>query len=145
MEFDIIFEPPRATAQEKKYACRNGVVYVYESEQTKAAKKLLRMVLSPHAPREPYAETVVIDVMWRFPYKGKAHYDGEYKSTRPDTDNLNKALKDVMTKLGYWQDDALVARETIAKIWHKAHPGLFIRIKPITETKLIGIQDQDWM
>lgn len=143
MEFDIVFEPPRATAQEKKYASRNGAVYVYESEQAKEAKRILRMVLAPHAPREPYAGTVAIDVMWRFPYKGKAHYDGEYKATRPDTDNLDKALKDVMTKLGYWEDDALVARETIVKIWHKAHPGLFIRIQPIKETKLIGIQEQD--
>ena len=73
MEFDIIFAPPRATAQEKKYARRNGAVYVYESEQAKEAKRILRMVLAPHTPREPYTGTVAIDVMWRFPYLSLIH------------------------------------------------------------------------
>ena len=44
---------------------------------------------------------------WCFP-KGK-HSDGEYKATKPDTDNLQKMLKDVMTEVGFWKDDALVA------------------------------------
>lgn len=73
-------------------------------------------------------------------YYGVSHT----KQTRPDTDNLDKALKDVMTELGFWTDDALVAREHIAKIWHRAKPGLFIRISPITDTKLTKIQEQEW-
>lgn len=143
MEFDIVFDPPRSTAQEKKYASRNGRIFVYESERAKEARRLLQMVLAPHAPRNPLTGALALDVMWRFPYSGKSHYDGEYKQTRPDTDNLDKALKDVMTGLGYWADDALVAREHIEKIWHKAHPGLFIRIKSIAATKLIVIQEHE--
>lgn len=103
------------------------------------------MVLAPHTPKKPFSGAVSLEVMWRFPYKGKAHYDGEYKQTRPDTDNLDKALKDVMTKLGYWGDDAQVAREHIVKIWHKAKPGIFVRITSITETKLVQVQEQEWI
>ena len=109
MEFDIRFDPPRSTAQEKQYAVRNGRVVVYETANAKAAKQLLRLVLAPYTPRNPLTGAVALYVTWRFPYKGKTHVDGEYKTTRPDTDNLNKALKDVMTDLGYWKDDALVA------------------------------------
>ena len=144
MEIDVQFDPPRATAQEKKYTDRNGKVVVYESVQAKTAKQILRLVLAPHKPRGAMTSAVALDVLWRFPYKGSAHYEGEYKQTRPDTDNLDKALKDVMTELGFWTDDALVAREHIAKIWHRAKPGLFIRISPITDTKLTKIQEQEW-
>lgn len=135
MEFDIHFDPPRATAQEKQYAVRNGRVVVYETAKARDAKQLLRLVLAPHAPREPLTGAVALYVTWRFPYKGKAHVDGEYKTTRPDTDNLDKALKDVMTALGYWTDDALVAKEQIEKIWHKERPGLHVRVEDIAELR----------
>lgn len=141
-EIDVRFEPPRSTAQEKQYTVKNGKVRVYETANAKAAKQLLRLVLAPHAPREPLTGAIGLDVMWRFAYKGRAHYDGEYKTTRPDTDNLDKALKDVMTQLGYWSDDALVAREHIVKIWHKSRPGLFIRITAIKDTPFTKILEQ---
>lgn len=38
MEFDIHFDPPRATAQEKQYAVRNGRVVVYETAKARDAK-----------------------------------------------------------------------------------------------------------
>ena len=33
-------------------------------------------------------------------------WDGEYRTTKPDTDNLQKLLKDCMTATGFWTDDA---------------------------------------
>ncbi|MBE6902906.1 MAG: RusA family crossover junction endodeoxyribonuclease, partial [Ruminococcaceae bacterium] len=51
-----------------------------------------------------------------------------YKLTKPDTDNLNKLLKDCMTKLGFWKDDALVASEIIEKFYGEI-PGVYIRIE----------------
>ena len=135
MEFDIRFDPPRSTAQEKQYAVRNGRVVVYETANAKAAKQLLRLVLAPYTPRNPLTGAVALYVTWRFPYKGK--------TTRPDTDNLNKALKDVMTDLGYWKDDALVAREHIEKIWHKEHPGIYVRIVDISEAMALSPKGQE--
>ena len=67
---------------------------------------------------------------WCFPITGK-HYDGEYKGTSPDTDNLQKLLKDVMTDLGYWTDDALVASEIIEKFYSKI-PGIYIAIEELS-------------
>jgi Holliday junction resolvase RusA-like endonuclease len=64
---------------------------------------------------------------WLFPITGK-HQNGEYKTTRPDTDNLQKMLKDVMTHLGYWTDDALVASEIIEKFYSDI-PGIYIAIE----------------
>ena len=65
---------------------------------------------------------------WCFP-KGK-HSDGEYKATKPDTDNLQKMLKDVMTEVGFWKDDALVASEITEKFWAE-QTGIFISIEDL--------------
>ena len=62
---------------------------------------------------------------WCFP-KGR-HRDGEYRVTRPDTDNLQKLLKDCMTQAGFWKDDAQVASELCEKFWAET-PGIYIRI-----------------
>ena len=60
------------------------------------------------------------------------HKDGEYRTQKPDTDNLQKLLKDCMTRCGFWKDDALVASETAEKLWAEA-PGIYIRIEELEE------------
>ena len=58
------------------------------------------------------------------------HKDGEYRITKPDTDNLQKMLKDCMTLVGFWKDDALVASEITEKFWAEK-PGIYIRIEEL--------------
>lgn len=41
-----------------------------------------------------------------------------------------KLLKDVMTGLGYWADDAQVASEITEKFWSE-QPGLYVRIEQL--------------
>ena len=60
--------------------------------------------------------------------KAAKHKDGEPMANKPDTDNLQKLLKDCMTKVGFWKDDALVCREIVEKFWADI-PGIYIRIK----------------
>jgi len=67
---------------------------------------------------------------WCFP-RG-VHKDGEYRITKPDTDNLQKMFKDVMTHLGFWKDDALVASDLCEKFWAEI-PGIYIKIQPLSE------------
>lgn len=66
---------------------------------------------------------------WCYTAIGK-HKNGEYKITKPDTDNMIKLLKDVMTGLGYWTDDAQVASEITEKFWSE-QPGLYVRIEQL--------------
>ena len=39
-----------------------------------------------------------------------------------------KLLKDVMTDLGFWKDDAQVASEITEKFWSDV-PGIFIKVE----------------
>lgn len=128
-QFFMAMEPPTCTHQEKKIGVRKGKPYTYEPAELKDARAKLEAHLGKHAPQMPYQAAVRLTVKWCFP-RPVDRQDGEYKTTRPDTDNLQKLLKDVMTKLGFWIDDALVASEIIEKFWADV-PGIFIRVEPL--------------
>ena len=128
-EFFMPMIPPTCTHQEKKVHVVKGKPVYYEPENLKAAKQKLIGHLRNHVPEEPVLHGVRLLVKWCFPISGQ-HKNGEYKITKPDTDNLQKLLKDCMTDLGFWKDDALVASEIIEKFWADI-PGIYIRIEEL--------------
>jgi len=121
--------PPTTTHQQKQVMVRNGKPVFYEPEELKAARAKLMGHLGQHVPNEKYTTAVRLMVKWCFPMI-EGSKDGQYKHTRPDTDNLQKLLKDCMSSCGYWTDDALVASEIVEKFWAKV-PGIYIRIEAI--------------
>lgn len=128
--FFLAMVPPTVTHQEKKIHVVKGKPVVYEPEELKAARAKLRDYLAPYRPPHPMTCGVRLMVKWCFPILGN-HYDGEYRTTKPDTDNLQKLFKDVMTQLGFWQDDALVASEIVEKFWAKT-PGIYVYLEELT-------------
>ncbi|WP_312047749.1 RusA family crossover junction endodeoxyribonuclease [Anaerotignum sp.] len=129
IEFFMAMVPPTCTHQEKKVRVVNGKPMFYEPPELKEARAKLAAHLSIHVPAERYVGAVRLITKWCFPSDGK-HKNGEYKITKPDTDNLQKLLKDVMTDLRYWKDDALVASEISEKFWNDP-PGIYIRIEEL--------------
>ena len=127
-EFFMPMIPPTVTAQEHKVRVRNGVPVFYDPAELKEAKAKLTAHLSGKAQCR-YTTAVRLVTKWCFPLT-EGHYDGEYKYTKPDTDNLQKMLKDCMTKLGFWTDDALVASEITEKFWAEV-PGIYISVEEI--------------
>ena len=128
-EFFIPMKPPTTTAQEHRVTIAEGKTYFYDPPAVKDAKQKLAAHLSKHVPDKPYTSAVRLLVKWCFPLTGK-HRDGDWRTSKPDTDNLQKLLKDVMTRLGYWKDDALVCSEICEKFW-AATPGIYIRIEEL--------------
>jgi len=129
IEFFMPMIPPTVTAQEHKVNVRNGKPVFYDPAELKVAKQKITAHLSKHSPSVPYTCGVRLIVKWLFPITGE-HSDGEYKTTKPDTDNLQKLLKDSMTKCGFWKDDALVASEIIEK-FYASHPGIYVKVEEI--------------
>lgn len=130
VSFFLPMKPPTVTHQEKQVAVINGKPQFYEPPELKAARAKLMAHLAGYAPAHKYSCPVRLIVKWCFP-RGK-HRDGEYKTTKPDTDNLQKLLKDVMTDLRFWKDDALVASEIVEKFWAEI-PGIYISISKLEE------------
>ena len=127
-EFFMPMIPPTVTHQEKQVTVKNGKPVFYEPPRLENARVKLTAYLSKHVPESPYRGAVRLIVKWCFP-KGR-HHNGEYKITKPDTDNLNKLLKDCMTECGFWKDDALVASEICEKFWAETS-GIYVRIESL--------------
>ncbi len=134
MRFFIATKPPTATAQEKKVAVVKGRPIFYDPPAVKAAKKVLTSHLVLHRPDEPLTGALTLRTMWLFP-RGKSHKNGEWRITKPDTDNLQKLLKDCMTKTGFWHDDAQVVREVVEKKWSDEPCGIDIEIIELEEVQ----------
>lgn len=127
-EFFMAIIPPTKTHQEKQVRIVKGKPIFYEPAELKAVRAKLEAHLAKHVPEQKYTGAVRLLTKWCFP-NGK-HPPGTYKTTKPDTDNMVKTLKDVMTKLGYWTDDSLVASEIIEKFWATV-PGIYIKIEAL--------------
>ena len=125
----IAMKPPTVTAQEHKVTVIHGIPRFYDTPEIKDARDKLAAHLSKHTPDRPYTGAVRLLTKWCFPLSG-SHRDGDWRTSKPDTDNLQKLLKDVMTSLGYWKDDALVCSEICEKFW-AATPGIYIHIEEL--------------
>lgn len=128
-EFFMPMIPPTKTHQEKKVRVVNGKPVFYEPQELKEVRATLTAHLSKHIPKQKYTKAVRLVCKWCFPIK-EGHKNGEYKTSKPDTDNLQKMLKDVMTTLSFWKDDALVSSEICEKFWADV-PGIYIRIEEL--------------
>ena len=129
----MLIIPPTATYQEKQVRVVNGKPVFYDPPEVKAARSKLTAHLAAHAPERPMEGAVRLMVKWCFP-RGR-HQNGQYRAIRPDTDNLQKLLKDCMTAVGFWKDDAQVASEICEKFWAEV-PGIYIRAEEIGEGPL---------
>lgn len=130
MKFFLAITPPTATAQEKQVRVVHGKPIFYNPTPVKEAKQLLIGHLSRHKPDEPLEGAIALTTVWLFP-KGKSHRHGEWRITKPDTDNLQKLLKDCMTKCGFWKDDAQVVKENVEKRWSDEPTGIYIEIQQL--------------
>lgn len=132
MKFKLKMIPPTATAQQKGERVVGGYIHHYKKKNVAQAEAILRDALLPYVPENPITDTPIwLSVVWMFPYpkSAKKHKPGwaRKKITRPDTDNLNKLLKDVMTDMGFWKDDALIYSEHIYKVYAD-EPGIKVEI-----------------
>ena len=129
IEFFIPGKPPTATAQQKGQNRLTGAYY--KPQKLKDAEQHYLAWAAQHRPKEPLEGALCLSVVFGFPETLK-HKSGDPKTSKPDTDNAVKLLKDCLTKLGFWRDDAQVARETVTKIY-AGNPGVLVRISTWAE------------
>lgn len=132
MQFFLNINPPTATAQMKQVQVVGGKPMFYDPPKVKEARNSLSALLSHHRPSCPLEGPVSLRVLWLFP-KGKSHRNGEWRITKPDTDNLQKMLKDCMTRVGFWKDDAQVVREIVEKRWSDDPAGIYIELEELED------------
>jgi len=131
LEFFMAMDPPTVTQQEHKVTVRNGKPVFYDPPELKTARSKLIGHLGKHVPDRNLDGPVELLVKWAFPAT-ESNKKNSWRITKPDTDNLQKLLKDCMTRCGFWKDDAVVCREIVEKFWYEP-PGIYIRITELEE------------
>ena len=132
LQFFMPMKPPTKTYQEKRFGVtKKGRAYTYEDAELKAVRQKLTAHLGKHMPEQPFNGALQLVTKWCFPVVGE-HKNHEWKTSKPDTDNLQKMLKDCMTECKFWHDDAQVASEVIQK-FYCAVPGIFISVQHLDE------------
>lgn len=131
IEFFLPMKIPTVTNQMHRIGAKkaNGQTIIYDTPELKTAKAKFTVNLYGHAPKEPLEGAVRLVTKWLFPISGK-HQDGEWKTTKPDTDNLIKLFKDCMAHCGYFVDDAQVASEITEKFWAEK-TGVYVCVEEI--------------
>jgi Holliday junction resolvase RusA-like endonuclease len=130
IEFFMPMVPPTVTAQQREIRVVKGKPVVYDTAEISAARAKLEGHLAPHAPAAPLDGPVRLIAKWCWPCEGTPHGDGEWRSTKPDVDNITKMLNDAMEKLGFFTNDSRVASGVTEKFW-AAVPGIYVRIEEL--------------
>ena len=135
--------PPTATAQQKGVFVRNGRAHFFTKEKVRDAEAFLSGLLAPYAPAEPMHGPVYFQARWCFPYR-KSERNSVVRAglevphtSRPDLDNLEKNLLDVLTRLRFWEDDSQVFTKSTAKVWG---PSGYLAIAAKTEAELFNMK-----
>lgn len=111
-------KPPTKTAQQKRVAFINKKAIFYNSKEQ---KKQNAFFISEINKQKGNFETLNqgIEIEIKFYFKKKSAKDLMPKITRPDLDNLAKALIDCFVKAGVIEDDGLVYKLVLEKYYFK--------------------------
>lgn len=117
------------TAQARpKVAVRGKFAQAYKTKDQQANERTLEACLKEHQPEKPLSGPLVLEFVAALPVprskskKAKeAMLNGwDYPAKKPDLDNLAKQLKDAMTRMQFWGDDAQVVCLRCKKIYAEA-------------------------
>ena len=126
IEFAEKFTIPSATPQQRKV----GGGGTHPTEGLRLARATWQALLEKHRPLKPMQKEAKLYVILTY-HTADPRKAGKPKTTRPDGDNLLKAIKDAATKAGWWRDDAIVFIEYIQRRWTIDEE--FVEIKAVGE------------
>lgn len=124
--------PPTTTHQAKKIIRAGKHASLADSKELKQVTSDYLTLLKPYQPDTPITGPVHLAIRFVWPYRKSEPRKNRCnlipKTTKPDWDNMAKTLQDVMTKLGFWLDDAQVFSASVGK-WWGYEPGITIVIQ----------------
>lgn len=133
LEFVAIGHPK---AQPRPRAFKRGAhAGVYDPGTAEHWKFTIREAAKEKWDQVPFLGAVRVDLTFVFP-RPKAHFrtgrnahllrddaPRKWHTTKPDRDNLEKAVLDALSSLGIWEDDCQVCTGPVCKVWSKDTSG----------------------
>jgi Holliday junction resolvase RusA-like endonuclease len=131
---------PRARAFARKMGVTETgepkfVARMYDAGTAESWKQQVALACTP--PDTPIEGPVCIELDFYLPRPKKISRRKDFSgpvpcTSKPDIDNLAKAVLDAMTTIGWWHDDAQVASLRLEKFWASTagnHVGVSIRLR----------------
>lgn len=117
MDIKFILEgkPPTKTAQQKRVTFSKGKVQFYNSAKQKQQNFALIEALTKQKTRACLEQALEVHIIFYFTKKRQKKT--EPKITRPDLDNMAKALIDCLMKAEIIKDDGLIYKLTLEKYY----------------------------
>ena len=113
---------PKAQPRVKAFA-RGRHAGVYTPDTADAWKaEVRRAALANRSTPEPLRGPLSVQLTFLMP-RPKSRKVDVWHTTRPDADNLAKAVLDALTDASIWGDDAQVAKMVVAKLYAKGTYG----------------------
>jgi Holliday junction resolvase RusA-like endonuclease len=137
---------PKAQPRPKAFARKFGdkwMARVYDSGTAEHWKSQIAIAAKPFLPLAPLIGPLELHLTFQFP-RLKHHFGSGKKAdalkngapyfhaSRPDFDNLAKAVCDALTQLGMWRDDNQIADCRIVKAYGP-HQGCAVKIIPLVD------------
>lgn len=133
---------PRAKAWFNKAV---GSARVYDPGTADGWKAIVALAAKPHVPPSPLTGPVTVRLVFWMP-RPKGHYRTgkrahelrdnapRWHTSKPDADNLAKAVLDVMANIGIWRDDTQVSRLIVEKVYSRTDkPGCLVNIEAMED------------
>ncbi|MCM1497244.1 MAG: RusA family crossover junction endodeoxyribonuclease [Clostridium sp.] len=140
MKFRIKCIPPKSTGQAglRILKRKDGSQFVgkFSNSKPKQAQNDLMTLLMPYAPDRPLDGALEVKIVWTFPWRKsepkKNRITGKkFCTVKPDLDNSTKIFQDILIRLGFWTDDAIISILHLEKYWGD-EPGIDVEITQLT-------------
>lgn len=141
MEIYLKCNPPKTTAQagNKILKTKSGRYFIGKMRSSKArqTESDLISLLYPYVPAEPLKGALKVEIRWVYGWRKSETKKNKAKGemwcvSRSDCDNLCKMFNDILTRLGFWIDDAQIAVLHFEKLYSN-EPRIELKITQLVE------------
>ncbi len=144
IKFFIPITPPKTTSQTKRLVMIGGKPRFFHKKEHQQAEGDLMVLMSAYAPSEPLTGPLALRIDFVFPWrksetKKRVALGSCPNDSRPDLDNQEKLVCDVMTKLRFYNDDGQIADKHTTKAWGD-EVGISVHLSTIDQTTLPPIE-----
>lgn len=145
MQFRVLGIPkaqPRARAFARKMGGK-FVARVYDAGTAESWKSMVVTCGNAVRPQVPLEGPLRVDITFLMPRparlrKKKSPPGRIWFASKPDRDNLDKAVLDAMTQTGWWIDDAQVVSGMVQKVYCAVDeaPGAIIAVRQLLDSEV---------
>lgn len=131
LRFWISVEPPTTTHNDLVTSVnkKTGKAFIRKSDKLHEVEASLEARIAPNRPEEQFHGACEISMC--ICYQADAKHPKGFKITKPDNDNLEKTIFDVLERLGFFEiGDQQIAINHTTRCYDD-HPGIYVELREV--------------